>query len=321
MKQTHSFISTLFIVTVLFHANGFAQDYVHYKTLKGHAEAVVSIAFSPDGKTLASGSFDNTIRLWDMSTGTHKRTLTGHTEGVSSISFSPDGQILASGSLDRTIRLWDVGIGQHKKTFIGPNLIWSVSFNPDGQILASGSLYNTISLWDAVTGQHKKTLIGHIGGVSSVTFSPDGQMLASGSDDKTIRLWKLTSPRPAKLDFTPPKPTANQIYNNAIRSVMWIVNPGIGEGSGVLLDKKSKLAVTNAHVTGKQKHIRNTPKDMSSLKMRKRIWQSSDLTDYPILPAKLTGISRHPHQKQVNWSISSATLQNKSCGVGLLVNS
>ena len=224
----------------------------HKRTLTGHTNGVKSVAFSPNGQILASGSYDNTIRLWDMSTGTHKRTLTGHTNGVKSVAFSPNGQILASGSLDRTIRLWDVGTGQHKKTFIGPNLIWSVSFNPDGQILASGSLDNTIRLWDAVTGQHKKTLIGHIGGVSSVTFSPDGQMLASGSYDKTIRLWKLTSPRPAKLDFTPPKLTANQIYNNAIRSVMWIVNPGISEGSGVLLDKKSKLAITNAHVTGKQ---------------------------------------------------------------------
>ncbi|MDE0637273.1 MAG: trypsin-like peptidase domain-containing protein [Candidatus Poribacteria bacterium] len=218
------------------------------RTLTGHTGSVSSVAFSPDGQILASGSYDNTIRLWDMSTGTNKRTLTGHTDGVSSVAFSPDGQILASGSLDRTIRLWDVVTGQHKKTLIGPNLIWSISFSFDGQILASGSLDHTIRLWDVNTGQHKKTLIGHTGGVSSVAFSSDGQMLASGSLDKTIRLWKLTSP-------TPPKPTANQVYTNAIRAVMWIVNPEIGEGSGVLLDKKHKLAVTNAHVTGPQNTI------------------------------------------------------------------
>ncbi len=101
-----------------------------------------------------------------------------------------------------------------------------------------------------------RTLTGHRLGVISVSFSPDGQTLASASGDKTIRLWKLTSPHPAKPDsLIPPKPTADQIYEKAIRSVMWIVNPGIGEGSGVLINKKSKLAVTNAHVTGKQNTI------------------------------------------------------------------
>ena len=107
---------------------------------------------------------------------------------------------------------------------------------------------------DAVTGRHKKTLRAYKWGIER--FSPDGQTLPVGGDI-CIRLWRLSSQlsKNTILPFTPPKPTANQVYNNAIRSVMWIVNPGIGEGSGVLIDKKSKLAVTNAHVTGKQNTI------------------------------------------------------------------
>ena len=103
---------------------------------------------------------------------------------------------------------------------------------------------------------HYATLTGHTFGSIRVSFSPDGRTLATGSGDNTIRLWKLSSIHPIESDFsTPPKSTADQVYDNAIRSVMWIVNPGISEGSGVLIDKKFRLAVTNAHVTGEQNTI------------------------------------------------------------------
>ncbi len=159
--------------------------------------------------------------------------------------------------LDSSIDLWDVGTGRHLHTLIGGVFaVRSLSFSPDGQTLASGGIDNTIRLWNVNTGQLQTTLTGHADWVNSVSFSPDGQTLASGSGDKTIRLWKLSASgltRPNSI--TPPKPTADQVYEKAIRAVMWIVNPGIGEGSGVLIDKKSKLAVTNAHVTGKQNTI------------------------------------------------------------------
>ena len=162
-------------------------------TLTGHRSDVNSVAFSPDGNTIASGSWDDTIRLWDAATGTHKATLTRHRSDVNSVAFSPDGNTIASGSDDNTIRLWDAATGTHKATLIGHgDYVNSVTFSPDGTTLASGSWDNTIRLWDVVTGTEIATLTGHRY-VFSVVFSPDGATLASGSWDNTIRLWDVVT--------------------------------------------------------------------------------------------------------------------------------
>jgi WD40 repeat protein len=160
--------------------------------LEGHESVVYSVSFSPDGKTLASGSYDNTIKLWNVETGKEIRSLKGHKGEVISVSFSPDGKTLASGSLDKTIKLWNVKTGKEIRSLKGhEGGVYSVSFGPDGKTLASGSEDKTIKLWNVETSKEIRSLKGHEGGVYSVSFSPNGKTLASGSEDKTIKLWTV----------------------------------------------------------------------------------------------------------------------------------
>jgi WD40 repeat protein/energy-coupling factor transporter ATP-binding protein EcfA2 len=160
--------------------------------LEGHDAPVRSVSFSPDGKTLASGSADKTIKLWNLETGKEIRTLQGHNGPVRSVNFSPDGKTLASGSADKTNKLWNLETGEEIRTIQGHDgYVLSLSFSPDSKTLASGSFDRTIKLWNLETGTLIHTLWRHNDEVRSVNFSPDGKTLASGSADNMIRLWNL----------------------------------------------------------------------------------------------------------------------------------
>ena len=173
---------------------------VHMKTLKGHSGFVRSVAFSSDGETLASGSDDYTIKLWDVASGQELKTLKGHSLKVWTIAFSPDCKMLASGSHDKTLKVWDVASGQELKTLKEHSLpVTTVAFSPDGKTLASGSWRNAIKLWDVVSGHELKSVKGNSNPVQSVAFSPDGKTLASGGDDNTINLWDVTSGQELKI--------------------------------------------------------------------------------------------------------------------------
>src|SRR6266446_990935 len=158
------------------------------RTLTGHESYVWSVAISADGQTLASGSFDKTIKLWNLKTGNLLRTLTGHKNHVVSVAISADGQMLASGSFDKTIKLWNLKTGDLLCTLTEhENTVVSVAISADGQTLASGSWDKTIKLWNLKTGDLLCTLTEHENTVVSVAISADGQTLASGSWDKTIK--------------------------------------------------------------------------------------------------------------------------------------
>src|SRR2546425_19134 len=164
------------------------------RTLIGHSGVVTAVRFSSDRRSLASGSADTTVRLWDVATGTGIRRLGGHAGTVFSVAFAPDGKTLASGSEDHTVKLWDVVTGKQIRTLKGhTNTVTSVAFAPDGKTLASGSEDETVKLWDVATGEEIRTLKGHTWRVYSVAFAPDGKTLASGSRDRTVRLWDVAT--------------------------------------------------------------------------------------------------------------------------------
>lgn len=170
-------------------------------TLAGHTQAIMSLAFAPDGQTLASGSRDGTVRLWDRATRKQLALLQGHIVSVNSVAFSPDGRLLASGSQSGAIKLWDIASQMERGTFLHRGTVMSVAFLPNGKVLATGGANGTSSLWNLATGDEGAIFKGHKYMVPCIALSRDGRMLATGGWDKTVKIWDLT-----QIPEAPPGP-------------------------------------------------------------------------------------------------------------------
>jgi len=162
--------------------------------LRGHEQLVASVAVSPDGRRIVSGSRDETVRIWDVVSGEELACLRGHESGVWSVAVSPDGRRIVSGSADRTVRVWDANSGEELACLRGHEYaVWSVAISPDGRRIVSGSMDGTVRVWAADSGEELACLRGHEYPVYSVAVSPNGRRIVSGSDDHTVRVWDADS--------------------------------------------------------------------------------------------------------------------------------
>ncbi|HLK56249.1 MAG TPA: WD40 repeat domain-containing protein [Chthonomonadaceae bacterium] len=161
------------------------------RSLQGH-DVIAYVAYSPDGKMLATASYDKTAKIWNPATGQVLFTLTGHTDGLYSLAFSPDSKLLATSGSDGTTRLWDTTNG-HCQSVIqaGKIYVHAVAFSPDGSLLATGGM-DSIKIWDVATRKLKQTLlVPHA--ILSLVFSPDGKLLASCGFENTVILWNTST--------------------------------------------------------------------------------------------------------------------------------
>jgi WD40 repeat protein/tetratricopeptide (TPR) repeat protein len=162
----------------------------NHVTLLGHTDAVSSVAISPDGKHVVSGSRDHSVKVWDTLTGKNLLTLKGHTGEVTSVAISPDSKWIISGSEDHKVKVWDRRSGKELRTLDGHSGgVNSVAISPDGKRIISANTDHTVKMWDASSGKELLTLDGHTLGASSVAISPDGKRIVSGGQDNLVKVW------------------------------------------------------------------------------------------------------------------------------------
>jgi len=157
----------------------------------GHAGWIYSVAYSPDGKLLASGSSDQTVKLWDVATGTELRSFRGHTYNVESIAFSRDGKFLVSLGGGNDIKVWNVLAGTLTQSIKPPAYTNSIAISPDGRTIAGGDNRGQINLWNLQEPREPRVLPAQAPRVNSVAFSADGGFLVGGGDEATITIWNL----------------------------------------------------------------------------------------------------------------------------------
>ncbi len=166
------------------------------RSLEGHTGSVEAVAVSPDGRFIVSGSWDNTLKVWDTDSGRLLRSLEGHTSGVKAVAISPDGRWIVSGSEDQTLKVWEADSGRLLRSLEGHTAeVTAVAVSPDGRWVVSGSRDRTLKAWDATDGRLLRSLKGHTGQVTAVAVSPDGCFIVSGSVDRTVKVWEADSGR------------------------------------------------------------------------------------------------------------------------------
>lgn len=221
-----------------------AEKIHHYQQLhvfEGHAGEIRSVAFSADGRQVATGSNDRTVIVWNGETGERLQILAGHASGVTSVAFSPDGKRILSGSEDRTAILWEMSTGEQVRTFAGHDgWVESVAFSPDGNQVLTGAMDAQAILWDAASGRQVRTFDGHSLDVSSVAFHPNGQQMLTGSSDQTAALWDIATG--ARLQTF-------RGHRDSISSVAFS-----HDGRHVLTGSRDQTAIVWDAATGEKRH-------------------------------------------------------------------